>query len=362
MNKVIVNYLIKGYLRKFITVVGVFYCFGLILNLLEEIEFFKNLEVNIMIPLILTSIYIPSLLIKILPFIIFISSLWFMLNIKHNKDLLTIKIFGFSNLKIFFIISFCAFLIGWAVLFIVNPVTSKMTKYYDQIKSNYSRDVDHLINFKRDGLWIKEKIEGKHRFIYSKKLEGKNLKELTVFHLDKNSNLQERIIAEKANISDNNWILYNVKIFSSDEGIINEENLEKFNIYSIYNQTKINNLFKNFDTMSFIDLLLNFDELLDNGYSNNFLSQSFHALLILPFFLLLMTGIASILAFNNLRKKNNLQLIFFGTILVIVVYYLKDFSLALGQIEKIPLILSIWSPIIALSLFTFAGIIQINEK
>ena len=41
---------------------------------------------------------------------------------------------------------------------------------------------------------------------------------------------------------------------------------------------------------------------------------------------------------------------------------LKDFSLALGQIERVPLILSIWAPIIALSLVTFVGVIQINEK
>ena len=75
-----------------------------------------------------------------------------------------------------------------------------------------------------------------------------------------------------------------------------------------------------------------------------------------------MTGIASILALGNLRKKNNLQMTFIGLILVIVVYYLKDFSIALGQIEKVPLALSIWAPIIALSLFTFIGVIQINEK
>ena len=109
---------------------------------------FKNLNVSLFIPLILTSIYIPSLLIKILPFIIFISSMWFMLSIKHNKDLLSIKIFGYSNIKIFFILAISAFLIGWIVLIIVNPITSKMSKYYEQIKSNYSRDIDHLINFK----------------------------------------------------------------------------------------------------------------------------------------------------------------------------------------------------------------------
>ena len=128
MNRVILNYLITGFLKNFFIVVGVFYCFGLILNLLEEVEFFKNLDVNFIIPLILTSIYIPSLLIKILPFIIFVSSLWFMLSIKHNKDLLSIKIFGYSNIKIFFILAISAFLIGWAVLIIINPLTSKILK------------------------------------------------------------------------------------------------------------------------------------------------------------------------------------------------------------------------------------------
>ena len=61
----------------------------MILNLFEEIEFFKNLNVSILKPIILTSIIIPSILIKLLPFIVFISSMWFMLKIRNNRDLLT---------------------------------------------------------------------------------------------------------------------------------------------------------------------------------------------------------------------------------------------------------------------------------
>ena len=56
-----------------------------------------------MVPLMLTSIFIPSMIIKLLPFIIFISSMWFMTKIRNNKDLLTLKVFGYSNMKIFFI-------------------------------------------------------------------------------------------------------------------------------------------------------------------------------------------------------------------------------------------------------------------
>ena len=114
--------------------------------------------------------------------------------------------------------------------------------------------------------------------------------------------------------------------------------------------------------MSFHNLIINYDKLLKNGYSENFLNQSLHTMLTLPFFLFLMTSIASILTMNTLKKSDNLKFIVIGLIISVLVYYFKDLSIALGQTDRIPLALSIWAPIIALSLFTFIGVLQINEK
>ena len=43
MNKVLYNYLFLNFLKTFFLIVGIFYCFGMILNLFEEIEFLKIL-------------------------------------------------------------------------------------------------------------------------------------------------------------------------------------------------------------------------------------------------------------------------------------------------------------------------------
>ena len=92
-NETCMNRIFKLFINKFFknifVFVLVFYCFGVILNLFEEIEFSKNMDVSILIPLMLTSIFIPSMIIKILPFIIFISSMWFMMKIRNSRDLLT---------------------------------------------------------------------------------------------------------------------------------------------------------------------------------------------------------------------------------------------------------------------------------
>ena len=48
-----------------------------------------------------------------MPFIIFISSMWFFISIKHNNELLTLKVFGYSNAKIIILISALSFIWGY---------------------------------------------------------------------------------------------------------------------------------------------------------------------------------------------------------------------------------------------------------
>ncbi len=362
MSKVLIYYLLRNFLKTLLIVILVIYAFGIILNLFEEIEFFKNETVNLFLPLMLTSIFVPSIIIKLLPFIIFVASMWFMVKIRNNKDLLTLKVFGFSNLKIFFILACSSFIVGLLILFIVSPVTSSMVKYYEQTKSRYARDIDHLVTYNSNGLWIKENLKNGQRVITALRPEGFNLVDVTIFHFDKNFNLDEKIFSKNVNVESNKWRLNDVTIFKIKDGIFKKRNFKNFEITSIYNYEKINSLFNNADTISFLDLITDYENLLNNGYNKRFLNQSLHTMLTLPFLLFLMTSLAAIVTMYTLKRSDNLKFIVLGLIISVFVYYFKDLSIALGQTDRIPLVLAIWSPVIALSLFTFIGVLQINEK
>ena len=251
---------------------------------------------------------------------------------------------------------------GWVILFFINPVTASLSKYYEKTKSNYSRDIDHLVTFNKNGLWIKENLPNGSRIISAAKPEGKTLLDVSILHLDEDFNLIEKIKSKKANVQDYVWLLNDVSVVNLKNGNLKKDQTQELKIKSIYNYEKINNLFKNFDTMSFLDLIFNYNELIDNGYSKVFLDQALHTLLSLPFFLLVMTGLASILTMNALKKSNNFKFIIVGLISTVLIFYLKDLSIALGVTDRIPLILSIWAPVIALSLFVSIGVLQINEK
>ena len=40
-----------------------------------------------------------------------------------------------------------------------------MVKYYEKTKSQYARDIDHLVTFNNNGLWIKESLKNGDRVI-----------------------------------------------------------------------------------------------------------------------------------------------------------------------------------------------------
>ena len=362
MSKILSQYLVLGFLKTFLKVILIFYCFGIILNLFEEIEFLKNIDNSILLPLTLTSLYIPSMMIKLLPFIIFISGMWFLLSLRNNKDLLSLKVFGYSNFRIFFILAFTSFVIGWFVLFAVNPLTSTMMKYYEQTKSEYSLDLDHLVTINKNGLWIKENLDFGNRIIHAEETNDNILRDVTIFNLDNNNNIISKIHSKLSNIDDNEWQLNKVEIIKFNNGMTQREKRETYSIYSNYNYEKITSLFKNFDTMSFIDLMLNYKELQNKGYNKSYLDQNLNSKLSLPFFLFVMTAVASILTMNTLKKSNNFTFIVVGLISCVLIYYFKDLSFALGQTNRISLSLASWMPIIAIGVFSSIGILQINEK
>ena len=75
-----------------------------------------------------------------------------------------------------------------------------------------------------------------------------------------------------------------------------------------------------------------------------------------------MTALASIIVLGTLKKSNNTKFILIGLISCILIYYLRDLSMALGKTNRIPLTLATWMPIIIIGIFSAIGILQINEK
>jgi len=361
MNKIINKYLIISFTKIVINTILIFLALGIVLNLFEEIEFFKNLNQSFSLPFILSLSFVPTLILELLPFIIFLASMFFFLHLKSSKDLLSIKIFGYSNLRITSIVAFFAFIFGCFVVIAVNPITSALVKYYEVEKAQYANDVEHLISINKNGVWIKENYDLGYKIITAEKLNIDILKKVSIYIFDSNNKMLKRIEAESALILVTPWKLKNVSIYD----LVNNKQTMNLKTYEFETKKileKINSLFRNLNTISFFDLITDYDSLNEKGYTKRILNEKINKFISLPFFLFIMVILASIFTIGTIKQKQNLHYIIISILTSVVIYYFKDLSIALGKTDKISLILSVWVPVIAVGLFCSIGIIQINEK
>ena len=80
MIKIYQLYLIKSYWRTLCFVSLIFFSLAVILNIFEEVSFFKEVEVNTLYPVFLTFLTAPTVVYETFPFIFFISTQFFLLD------------------------------------------------------------------------------------------------------------------------------------------------------------------------------------------------------------------------------------------------------------------------------------------
>ena len=360
-NFVVNKYLAKEFFKIVINTSLIFFCLGFVLNLFEEINFFKDLEVGLNIPIILSFLFVPSLLYNMFPFVILISGIWFFLRIKKTDEIIALKVSGISNFSIIIIPSIVSIILGILIITAFNPITSVLVKKYEIIKGSYEKDQEYLAAITVNGIWIKEKNINKNNIIRSSNLNNENLIRVTIYEFDKENNFVKRIEAKSANISSFNWILKDVTIIDADGNYLSS-NISRLDYISMYDIQKIKSLYSNLDTISFWNLKNEIQLLEARGYSTREMQAKFQRSLAFPFFLLSMVLLSGVFTLGMTFKENNWSYVFIAIITSVLIFYFNDFSAALGKTEKLPILISVWMPIVIIFIFSGAGVIHANQK
>ena len=350
-------YFAKEFLKTTINISAVFFCLGLIINLFEEINFFKDYDVGIYLPLILSFLYVPSLFNNMFPFVILLSGIWFFLNIKRTDEVTALKISGLSNFSIIIIPSIVSIILGIFFITAINPVTSVLVKKYEKTKGSFEKDQDYLAAITINGIWIKEK----NNIVRAAKLSNDKFIEVSIYEFDEENNFERRLEAKSANINLKNWVLYDVKVIDVDGKTI-EENLSNVTYRSMYDINQIKSLYSNLDTVSFWNIKNEIELLENRGYSTNEMRSKMHQSIAFPFFLISMVLLSGVISLGFYLKDNNWNYVFISIISSVLIFYFNRFSAALGKTDKLPIEVSVWIPIVIIFLISSVGLIHANQK
>ena len=330
----------------------------LILNLLSELDFFKNINVNTYFPLYLSLLNSVSLIFEMLPFIFLISIQFFFINLFKNNELDIFKYSGLRNTGIIKILSFTTLLVGILFVILFYNFASNLKNIYLGLKSNYTSDNKYLAVVTNNGLWIKDKIDGKILIINSNKIEPNFLIETFISEFDENFKNIRNIKSNKINIENNEWLIEDARIYRENIS----SNVKNLKIKSNFNYERIQTLFSNLSSLSILELL----DLKKNykllGYSNVKVDVHLYKLLSYPFYFILIVIFSSILMFNSKNYKSTSIKISIGLFSSVLIYYINNFFYVLGNTERISIMLAICLPLLMLSLINLLMIRNINAK
>ena len=74
-----------------------------------------------------------------------------------------------------------------------------------------------------------------------------------------------------------------------------------------------------------------------------------------------MTVLSAIFTVNN-KVSNNINYLLIAVLSCALIYYMKDLSVALGKSDRLSAEMSVWIPVIIISLINSVGLLQINER
>ena len=356
--KTYIKFLINIFLKSFFYVLLIIFCLVFIINLLTELEFFKNINISIFYPIYLSFLNSPSMIFEIFPFIFLISTQLFYIKLFNNNEIQIFKYSGLKNSKIQIIISLVTLLLGLAIISIFYNTSSSLKNFYLELKSNYTTDGKYLAVINKNGLWIRDKIDNKVLIINSSKIDEHYLVDNFITEFDNDYNVIRNIKSEKIDIKTNNWIIIKPEIFIQNTN----EKREQIEIFSNFDYKRIQGLFSNLSSLSFlglIELKKNYDLL---NLSTTDVNIQIQKIISYPVYLVLMTIFSSLIMLNSKKFKSNTLKISIGLFLCVIIYYLNNLFNALGATEKIHFILSVWLPLLFLTLIILLMTYKINEK
>ena len=353
------QYLIKSLLKNIFLISCLFLILSFLLNILEEIKFFKNLDLGISYSFLLTFLNVPSILYEIFPFIFLISTQMFFVNLFEKEELIVLKKHGVDNLVLIKILIITSLVCGILIVSLFYTISAQMKHSYLSFKNKFTDDKKYLAVVNENGLWIKDEVDNSINIINAEIFENDTLKKLIITQMDKDFNIVKTIIGKSANIQKNTWKIKNVEVHEVEKSKVSHDQiLFKTN----FNKEKLNNIFSNLTSLTFFELLSMSKDYNQLGYSTLEINSHLHKLYSFPIYLMIMSLVGGILMLNIKYNKSKIVNITIGIILSVIIYYLNYFINLLGTNEKLPIIISIWLPHLILFLFCLTFLIRINEN
>lgn len=295
---------------------------------------------------ILSVLHIPSIIQISIPFVVLIASITTLMGLNRKYELVIARASGLSAWQFLLPVLFSNFIIGILVVTILNPLGASASRYADALSQNNNLGQQSSIASGQDSApWIRQSTSEGSAILGGRSASenGSVLHQVTFLRFDQDNQIQDRIEAEKATLSDGFWLLKNVQIYQSGKPV---RNLVEFKVKTNLQAEFIEEAFASADSVSIFELAGKIDAANSFGLKANVYLMKLHQLIALPAFLVAMTLIAAMVSLTFVRFGQSLYAILGGILCGFLLYVMSELITAFGEAGSVPPIVAAWLPVI----------------
>ena len=249
-------------------------------------------------------------------------------------------------------------LTGIIIILVFYNFSSNLKNYYLKLKSPYADDGKYLAVITNNGLWIKDEIDNKIIITNSSEIDNNFLINNFITEFNKNFEIIRNYKSDKIDILNKEWIIHSAKIYE-DKIAVKQKTIK---LKTNFDYKRVSSLYSNLSSLNIFELY----ELRENyrklNYSLTEINLQFLKLLSKPLLLFLITIFSSLIMFKVKRYESSTFKIVMGLFFSVIIYYTNNFFYVLASTEKLPLVISIFVPILALTCINGLMLNNINEK
>lgn len=296
----------------------------------------------------------------ILPFIVLISAIIAMSRLNRTNETIVARSFGISIWQMASGMLGVIILLSGFYLTVLNPLSAVLNQRHEKLEQKLFSGKDISFTLFEDGVWLRENYKDRQSIITISRInpQQNSFEKIQFQNFSPDFTFQSRIDAKEAIIKNGYWCLKDVVIYNAKKA---RETFATLELKTDLSYNKILNSDMDPKYLSFWRLP-DYISLLDkSGLSSLPYRMYWHSLISKIGFMMSLVFLSAAFTQRPIRQGYTTLLIFLALATGLVLHFFSDIVYALGQIDKLPIIVAAWSPTVIVMLLSTTLILHLEE-
>ena len=361
------RYIAIRFLSAFLRVIAILTVLMFVVEFVETRRSMADTTDSLGIVFHLTLLSLPELVDRVFPLIILLTSLTLFVGLARTSELVISRAAGVSALRLLTVPVLLALLIGAVFVSVFNPIVAATIRSHDQLRAEVRQESRSVLSVSRQGIWLRQVVAERQTVIFARRAseDGSLLVEAEFHVFDEDGALQERLLADRAQIQGEVWRLSNLRrwnVQTEADGrptaIQTEATAE---LPTNLSSDQILDSFAPPKTISVWQLPGIIDQLEQSGFTAQRHKLFLQSAMAMPLMLAAMVLIGAGFTMRHVRFGKTGVLVLLAVVSGFALYSFTSVANSLGAAGNIPISIAVWTPPVAAVLLTMGLLLHLED-